>query len=235
MSQQASFNTSGFFNRDMAETYDQRNSGLKPISDCLHFLMRLVLTKLPQRANVLCVGIGTGAEILSLAAERPDWSFVGVDPSSEMLEVGRRRFEEANISDRCQLIQGYVQDVSDTNFDAVVSLLVAHFIQLENRPTFYQAIHDRLRPGGVFVSAEISGNLDGPVFPAILEDWKQVQMLMGATKESLATLEETLRNVLGVVPPEATEALWHEAGLSRPVPFFQAFMVHGWHAQRPLP
>lgn len=125
--------------------------------------------------------------------------------------------------------------MSDNSFDAAVSLLVAHFIQWEHRLAFYRAIHGRLKPGGTFVSAEIAGNPDAMEFPAMLDDWKQVQLLMGATEESLATLEEKLRNVLSILSTEATEALWREAGFPLPVPFFRAFMVHGWHAQRPLP
>lgn len=206
----------------------------KPIFDCLHFLMRLVLARLPKRANVLCVGIGTGAEMLSLAVEQPNWSFVGVDPSSEKLTVARRRLDVPGILNRCQLVQGHVEDVSDKNFDAVVSLLVAHFIQLEDRPAFYTAIHDRLKPGGMFVSAEISVDLDALEFSTMLEDWKQVQTLMEVSEESLAALYQTLRNVLGIVPPTSTKALWLEAGFSQPVPFFQALLVHGWHAQKPM-
>ena len=223
----------GFFNQEMADAYDRRNAGLRPISDCLHFLMRLALASLPGQARVLCVGVGTGAEIFSLAAERPGWSFVGVDPSSEMLDVARHRLSEAGILDRCELVEGYVDDVAEEGFDVVVSLLVAHFVQLEARPAFYRGIYDRLTPGGHFVSAEISGDLDSAAFPAMLEDWKQVQTLMGANEESLASLDQTLRDVLGVVGPAETQALWRDAGFPVPVPFFQAFMIRGWHAQRP--
>ena len=233
MTQRASSNITSFFNQEMANAYDRRNSGLKPISDCLHFLTRLALAELPDNARVLCVGVGTGAEILSLATERPNWSFLGVDPSLEMLDVGRRRLNEAGVLDRCDLVQGYVEDVPDKDFDAVISLLVAHFVKLEDRPAFYRAIHDRLKPGGRFVSAEISSDLDSPEFPVMLEDWKQVQRLMGATEETLASLSEMLRNVLCVLSKAVTEALWREAGFSLPVTFFQAFMVRGWHAQRP--
>ena len=232
MTEHASFDTMSFFNREMAESYDQRNSGLKPISDCLHFLMRLVLNGLPEDARVLCVGVGTGADILALAGEHPAWSFVGVDPSPEMLDVAQYRLEEAGVLDRCRLIPGYVDDVDDGAFDTVISLLVAHFIKLEDRPAFYRDIHDRLKPGGHFVSAEISADLDRPEFPAMLEDWKQVQARMGATEESLANLADMLRNVLGVVPPNDTETLWRDAGFSLPASFFQAFMVRGWHAQK---
>lgn len=232
MTQHAAFSTSGFFNQEIADAYDRRNAGLKPISDGLHFLMRLVLADLPKKARVLCVGVGTGAEILSLAQAFPRWTFVGVDPSVEMLTVGVHRLTDAGVADRCDLIHGYVDDVAEAGFDVVVSLLVAHFIRREGRPAFYSAIHDRLKPGGRFVSAEISGDLDAPEFPAMLADWKQIQTLMGATPESLAKLEDGLRDVLGVLPVPETEALWRDAGFPLPVPFFQAFMIRGWHATK---
>lgn len=232
MTQHAAFSTSGFFNQEIADAYDRRNSGLRPISDSLHFLMRLVLADLPAEARVLCVGVGTGAEILSLAAAFPRWTFVGADPSAEMLAVGAHRLTEAGVMDRCDLVHGYVEDVVETGFDVVVSLLVAHFIRRQGRPAFYAAIADRLKPGGRFVSAEISSDLDAPEFPAMLADWKQVQTLMGATPDSLAKLEAGLRDVLGVLPVAETEALWRNAGFALPVPFFQAFMIRGWHATR---
>lgn len=222
--------TPSFFDRDVADAYDRRNSALAPISHNLHFLVRLVLADLPGDARVLCVGVGTGAEILSLAAACPGWSFVGVDPSAEMLAVGRRRLEDAGVLERCDLVQGYVDDAPNGPFDAVVSLFVAHFIKAEGRPAFYAAIYDRLKPGGRFASAEISTDLDAPQFPALLEDWKQVQRLMGATPQSLANLGGAMRDVLGVLPPEDTEALWRDAGFAMPIPFFQAFMIRGWHA-----
>jgi tRNA (cmo5U34)-methyltransferase len=222
-----------FFDQDMADAYDRRNHALAPISANLHFLLRLVLADLRVNARVLCVGVGTGAEILSLAAANPDWSFVGVDPSADMLNVGRRRLEEAGVMDRCELVHGYVADAPCEPFDAVVSLLVAHFIKGEDRPAFYAAIHDRLKPGGRFASAEISGDFDAPEFSAMLEDWKQVQTLMGATSQSLEKLGGMMRETLGVLSPEETLALWRTAGFALPIPFFQAFMIRGWHAVRP--
>ncbi len=220
------------FNQDMADAYDRRNSGLAPIAANLHFLMGMVLADLPDDARVLCVGVGTGAEILSLAAVRPGWSFVGVDPSAEMLAVGRHRLEQAGVLDRCRLVTGYVDDVAEDGFDAVVSLLVAHFIKREGRAGFYRAIHDRLRPGGRFVSAEICADLDAPEAPAMIEDWKQVQARMGGTPESLANLGEMMRQTLGVLTPAETEGLWRAAGFPLPIPFFQAFMIRGWHATK---
>jgi tRNA (cmo5U34)-methyltransferase len=224
--------TPSFFDEDVAKAYDRRNQALAPISSNLHFLLQLVLADLPVDARVLCVGVGTGAEILSLATAYPGWSFVGVDPSAEMLAVGRRRLGEAGVMDRCELVQGYVEDAPLGPFDAVVSLLVAHFIKPAGRPAFYAAIYDRLKSGGRFASAEISGDLDAPEFPAMLADWKQVQALMGATPQSLANLGGLMREALGVLSPQETERLWRAAGFALPIPFFQAFMIRGWHAVR---
>ena len=232
MTQHAGFNPSDFFDRELADAYDRRNAGLKPISDSLHFLMRLALADAPADARVLCVGVGTGAEILALADAFPGWSFLGVDPSAEMLAVGRHRLSEAGVLGRCELFHGYVDDVAETGFDVVISLLVAHFIRRDARPAFYAAIAHRLKPGGRYLSAEISGDLDAPEFPAMLADWKQVQTLMGATPESLDRLGDMMRDVLGVLPPAETESLWRDAGFPLPVPFFQAFMIRGWHARR---
>lgn len=235
MTTHAAFEPSGFFSEELAQAYDQRNSALAPIAQSLHFLTRLALETLPQTARVLCVGVGTGAEIPALTHHRPQWRFTGVDPSAEMLAVGRHRLEAAGVMDRCHLLHGYVDDVAERDFDVVISLLVVHFVKAELRAPFYRAIHDRLRPGGRFVSAEISCDLNGEAFPKMLDDWKQVQALMGATYASLAALPEMLRDVLSVLSAPATEALWKEAGFPVPVPFFQAFMIRGWHADKPQP
>lgn len=223
-----------FFNQDMAKRYDERNSKLAAISDNLHFLIRLVLADLPSRARILCVGAGTGAEILSLAEARPGWTFVGVDPSREMLEVCRARLAQEGASDRCELIHGYVQDTPEAPaFDAVLSILVAHFIARAERRAFYANILQRLKPDGYFVSAEISADLEAPEFPAMLRNWEQVQALMGATPASLQALADTLRNTLNVLSPAETNALWLESGFGPPVEFFQAFMIRGWYARKP--
>jgi tRNA (cmo5U34)-methyltransferase len=222
---------SDFFTRDMSRAYDEKNRRLAPIADGLHFLTGLALQGLPERARILCVGVGTGAEIFSLSREHPGWRFVGVDPSPAMLDVCRERLEQAGMMDRCELIQGYVRDVPlEESFDAALSLLVGHFVKREERPGFYGDMHARLRRGGYLVNAEISFDLDSEEFAPMLATWERVQSLMGATPESLLSLPNTLRNVLTVLPPAEVEAILRAAGFPRPVRFFQAAMIMGWYA-----
>ncbi len=56
-------NPPDFFSGEAALAYDEKNMKLSRISDCLHFLVGLILKNLPRHARILCVGVGTGAEI----------------------------------------------------------------------------------------------------------------------------------------------------------------------------
>lgn len=225
-----------FFTKEHAERYDERNKKLAPISDSLHFLIRLVLESLPPQARVLSVGAGTGAEIISLAKAFPEWSFVAVEPSLSMINVCRERMERAGISDRCEFVHGFAQDLPlREDFDAVLAVLVGHFVKLDERLSFLKNLTDRLRPGGYLVNAEISFDLDSAESPSMLKNWESVQRLMGATPESLSALPRQLREVLTVLPPTESERLIRQAGISQPVRFFQAFMISAWYGIKGAP
>jgi tRNA (cmo5U34)-methyltransferase len=213
-----------------AKAYDEKNLQLAPIVDNMHFLIRLILKNAPKRARVLCVGVGTGAEILSLSKSFPEWTFVGVDPSIGMLNVCRERLKEAGVLDRCELVHGFVHDVPTTEiFDVALSILVAHFVKREDRLSFYQAMSNRLRTGGFLINTEISFDLNSPEYPSMLKNWETVQLLMGATPESLANLSQVLQEMLSVISPNETEFLLNQSGIQMPIQFFQAFMISGWY------
>lgn len=224
------FNVGDAFSKNASVNYDEKNKKLAPIADGMHFLIRLALRDIPKKSKVLCVGVGTGAEILSLAQAFPEWTFTGVDPSAGMLSVCEERLKAAGLSDRCQLINGYINDVDRTpNFDAVLSVLVGHFVKREHRLDYYTAMVNRLRPNGYLINTEISYDLNSEKFPLMLKGWEGVQSLMGATAESLAALPAVLRDTLTVIPPEEVERLLIQSGVAQPVSFFQAMMIVGWY------
>jgi tRNA (cmo5U34)-methyltransferase len=222
-----------YFDKDASRAYDEKNRRLAPIADGMHFLVRLVLQGLPARARILCIGVGTGAEILPLAQAFPEWTFLGLDPSAEMLEVCAERLKAAGVLERCQLVHGYVQDApAGEHFDAASSILVGHFVKREERLGFYGEMTSRLRRGGYLVDTEISYDLSSPEFPSMLKNWQQVQRLMGATAESLASLPAVLRDVLTVLSPAEIESHLRQSGIAMPVRFFQAFMIAGWYGTK---
>ncbi|MBX3020122.1 MAG: class I SAM-dependent methyltransferase [Bdellovibrionales bacterium] len=223
-----------FFDKSPSGAYDERNRKLAPISDNLHFLTGLALKGLPADARILCVGVGTGAEILGLAHAYPGWTFDGVEPSAAMLDDCRKRLDQAQLLSRCQLFKGYLSEfVSTQKYDAVLCVLVMHFVRdISERAKMFQDMAGRLNPGGMLVNAEISYDLSAEKFPDILEKWKQVQILMGATQESLDQLPKMLRDQLLILPPAKTEELIRAAGFSEAIQFFQSFLIHAWYARK---
>lgn len=225
--------TTDFFTKELAQAYDEKNSKLSAIAENMHFLIRLILKDLAAGSNILCIGVGTGAEILSLAQAYPQWTFVGVDPSASMLEVCKERLEKAGILNRCKLIHGYVQDVpAGKNFDAALGILVGHFVKREERLQFFENMVSRLKDDAYLINTEISFDLNSPEFPSMLKNWEQVQKLMGATPESLASLPVQLQEFLTVLPNQETEDFIRKSGISKPIKFFQSFMITGWYGKK---
>lgn len=216
-----------------AKAYDEKNQKLAPISENMHFLIRLILKNAPVRAHVLCVGIGTGAEILSLSKEFPEWTFVGIEPSIGMLEVCRERIKNEGLTNRCEFIQGYVDDAPvGENFDIALSILVGHFVKLQDKLNYYKAMTSRLRSNGILINSEISYDLESKEFPFMLKNWERIQSLMGATPESIANLSTVLRDMLSIISPAETEKILKLSGIPTPIQFFQSFMIHGWHGMK---
>ena len=60
---------STYFGKAHAPFYDERAVKLASVRDSLNFLVRLCLADLPSESRILCVGAGTGAELLDLATQ----------------------------------------------------------------------------------------------------------------------------------------------------------------------
>jgi tRNA (cmo5U34)-methyltransferase len=223
-----------FFDEKAAAGYDERNAKSAPIMENLHFLLRLVLRDLPANASILCVGVGTGADILGLAQAFPGRHFTGVEPSAPMLDVCRKRLEASGLKDRTELFRGYLSDYqSDKKFDAVLCLLVAHFLRDEGqRQALFDQMAAKLKPTGYLVNAEISFDQSRADYPEILEKWLALHKHAGATDESLSMMPKIMRETLAVIAPEKTETMMRKCGFSQPMQFFQSLLIRAWYARK---
>jgi tRNA (cmo5U34)-methyltransferase len=224
----------GFFDEKAAAAYDERNSKSAPIMENLHFLLRLVLKDIPADASILCVGVGTGADILGLAKNFPGWRFTGVEPSAPMLEVCRRRLEANGLASRTDLFEGYLGEMpGEKKFDAVLCLLVTHFLKDDkDRQALFDQMASRLKPAGYLVNAEICYDQSREDYPEILEKWLNLHKHSGATEESLAQMPRIMRETLGVIAPEKTESMMKKSGFAQPIQFFQSILIRGWYARK---
>jgi len=105
-----------------------------------------------ERVPVVELGIGTGRIAIDIA--RLGIPVIGVDVSAGMGALCRRKFEEAGLQDRLQLL---FSDVRDFELPEPTSLIIfpfrsiGHLLTHESKLALLQCVHRNLKPGGKFI------------------------------------------------------------------------------------
>jgi tRNA (cmo5U34)-methyltransferase len=221
-----------FFNQAVADNYDQQAARLAPLRDALHLLASAILSELPTEARILCVGAGTGLELIYLAQKFPQWQFTAVEPSAPMLEVCRRRTAELGIASRCIFHEGYLESLPATEpFDAATSLLVSQFIlDPAERTQFFRTIAERLRPGGYLVSADLASDVSSAAYRSLLEVWLRLMKTGYVTDEKINQMRAAYGRDVALLPIEQVNGIIAAGGFETPVLFFQTGLIHAWYA-----
>jgi tRNA (cmo5U34)-methyltransferase len=222
-----------FRDRDAAEARDALLAPLAPLTAALHLSMRAALAPLRPDARVLMVGVGTGPELLALAAAHPGWRFTALDPAEAMLDVCRRRAEAAGVADRCNFHCGYLATLPDAPaFDAATALTVSHFFHdAAARVGFFQEIAARLAPGGLLVNSDLAGDRAAPEHPERVAQWAALLQAHLPTQVAEGMVG-ALATAVNLQPPEVVATMLMRAGFARPVQFYQVVLLHAWWARR---
>jgi 2-polyprenyl-3-methyl-5-hydroxy-6-metoxy-1,4-benzoquinol methylase len=97
--------------------------------------------------SFLDVGVGVAGLSIAMARLWPSLSVVGIDPWAPSLALARESVRSAGLSDRIQLREQAVEDLSDTNaFD--LAWIPSAFMPEKVIPTACEHVHRALRPGG---------------------------------------------------------------------------------------
>lgn len=219
------------FGKDHAAVYDERWKSMAPMAEGLHFLLRMVLSALSSEARVLCVGVGTGTELITLARNFPRFRFTAVDPSGPMLAVCRKKVEEAGMTSRCDFHEGYLDSLPDTGLhDAATSIFVSQFLTIpEQRRDFFVQIAQRLRSGAYLINADLASPLHSEQFESLFDVWLRTQ---GAQPGSVKASDTGWGTKVAVSIPEEIESIIASAGFQQPILFYQALFMHAWYARR---
>jgi tRNA (cmo5U34)-methyltransferase len=222
------------FDREFASSYDRRFAKLAPMHNALHLLIRMVLSELPNDARVLCVGVGTGSELIDLAQTFPQWKFTAVEPAAPMLDICRQKAEEYGIASRCTFHEGYLDSLPASDpFHAATCLLVSHFfIQQEERRNFFRQIAARLLPDGYLVSSDLASDMSSSAYQSLLEVWVRMLINPEMPAEEIEKFLTSYGRDVALLPPQEVEAIIASSGFDTPVLFFQTLLIHAWYTKR---
>jgi tRNA (cmo5U34)-methyltransferase len=217
-----------------AAGYDAQWAKTAPIRECLHLLLDAQFAALPADARILCVGLGTGAELAHMAVKQPGWRFTAVEPSGAMLAQCRRRAEAGGFADRCEFHEGYLDSLpAGAAHDAATCFLVSQFI-LDHaaRAAFFAGIAARLKVGGLLASTDLASDVALPEYDVLLAAWMRMMAAAEVSAEAMARMRRAYAQDVGVLPPAEVAAIIAAGGFELPVQFFQAGLIHGWVSRR---
>jgi len=169
-------------------------------------VVELVARKNPE--NILDIATGTG-DLAILMTQTSAKKIVGLDLSVGMLDVGKQKIIDKNLSDKIEMVVGDSENIPypDNYFDAItVSFGIRNFETLEKG---LAEIYRVLKPNGIFVILETSVPTKFPfkqgyafytklILPLIGKIFSKDNNAYGYLSESAANFPfgETLNNIL---------------------------------------
>lgn len=219
----------GHFKQNRAIGYDARQAKVAPMMQSLYRCMNAVLAPAPQDAHVLCVGVGTGAELLSMASAFPEWTFTALDPEADMLEICQQHAHDEGILERCTFHEGYLDTLPDTTlFDIATCIQVSYFmLDLETRISFYADIASRLKQEGFLVNADFSADMADPGFEVLRDAWVALHHQV-----ELFIKPEYLGRDVAVLSHDEIVAMLAASGFSESVMFYQNLLMCAWCSRK---
>ncbi len=188
----------------------------------------LMAERMPENGRVLVLGAGGGLELKAFAEMHASWSFDGVDPSLDMLQLARQVTE--GHGDSIRLHEGDISMAPEGPFDAATCLLTFHHVPLDRRLEALRQVRRRLKTNAPFVLAHVSFPQTEPERSLWIDRHVAYGAPEGADPARLENARSAMRERLCILSPDEEEAMLCEAGFSDVALFYAAFSFKGWVA-----
>jgi len=162
--------------------------------------------------HVMDLATGTADLAIELARSGADVRVLGVDPSTQMLDIGRQKVSRQGLHDAVELVEGDAQalDASDDSFDA---LTMAFGIRnVPDRPRALREMRRILRPGGRLAILELSEPRNGVLAFFARLHVRHIVTITGALISGPAEYAYLRSSIEAFPPPEAFSKVIAEAG-----------------------
>ncbi|GGA32310.1 class I SAM-dependent methyltransferase [Okeania sp. KiyG1] len=106
----------------------------------------------PKKGLVLDVGTGTARIPILICQQQPEWQIIGIDLSKNMLTIGERNIEKAQLQSqvKLELVDAKKLPYSEHSFEMVISNSIVH--HLSEPLLLFQEVKRVLQPqGGIFI------------------------------------------------------------------------------------
>ena len=194
-----------------------------------HMAAILIAERASHDARVLVLGAGGGLEMKAFAEVNPGWSFDGVDPSAEMLQLAAKTL--GPLASRARFTHGLIDDVSGEPFDAATSLLTLHFLDPKERLRTATEVHRRLKPGAPFVVAHFSVPHDTAAErQRWLMRYAEFAVASGVSRTDAENALGAIEDQVPILTPDQDKAILQQAGFTGITDFYTAFTFRGWVA-----
>ncbi|QNW96920.1 class I SAM-dependent methyltransferase [Acinetobacter seifertii] len=214
----------------VVEGYDEHIRKLIPGYEVIHLQVDAILQSvLKSNAHILIVGCGTGYELEYLLKRHPDWKFTAVDPSLTMLQKAQEQVELLDKSSQVTFIHGDTSALSlEACFDAALSILVAHFVADDIKPTFFKDIYDRLKEKAVLLTYDLMTCIN----PMQLQALRYLCLAQGLTEEQCQKMLKRMAQDFFSLTTEGYIKLLEKTGFESIQPYTQILTYQGFIAKK---
>lgn len=210
--------------------YDEHIRKLIPGYELVHQQIQSILKlQLQENAHVLIIGCGTGYELNYLLAAHPNCTFTVTELSENMLNQARQNIQAKGQEHRVNFVLGSHTDfeVSQT-FDAVLCILVTHFIEQGAKPLFLAKAFELLKPHGIFLSFDLMQS-QSRVEQTILPQFCQAQ---GLTQNQADKMMQRMSDDFELISQADYQTLLKKIGFEQIYCFSQIFSYAAYWAMK---
>lgn len=199
---------------NIADGYDRLNRIMSMGVDQSWRRKTVAALNVTAGARVLDLATGTGDLAIQIAETHPECTVVGVDPSVNMLRVGRTKVDAANLSKRVTLMEGDAQSLPFDTGSLDAACIAFGIRNVPDRERGLREMARVVKPGGRVCVLELSEPKKGVLSPFARFHIRQVVPRLGAWLSGSKEYRYLQESIAAFPDPEDFAAMMDRAGLT---------------------